>query len=334
MGLGFFCSTSDNVLTTNRRFRLKGLSEDRVIETFSRNLEDFVKLLGLSRDMGLSIFRLGSNFIPFASHPSFREEWLEPIGRLLVEASSTIKSFGVRVTMHPAQYIVLNSPRRSVVEKSIKELWYHFWVLDTIGFGGESIVVLHVGGVFGDKEGAVKNLYRVLEENKWLTRRLALENDERHYSVREVIEIAEPFGIPVVYDHYHHTLNPSSFSVDRLIATWRGRPLEIHVSSGNEKTGRFGEHGDYVKAEDFVNAIELFPEDVEVDVIVEAKKKEYAIVRLIKELTNKRPDVLKRLKSVRILDEEELKQMVTKRVSARERIGGAEAEGAVEERPG
>ncbi|MEM4601392.1 MAG: hypothetical protein QW808_00640 [Desulfurococcaceae archaeon] len=121
--------------------------------------------------------------------------------------------------MHPGQYVILNSDKSSVVEKSLRELEYHFWLLDTIGLGPESIVVIHVGGVYRDREKATRNFHRVIEENKWLTRRIAIENDERYYTVREAIEIAEPFDIPVVYDHFHHRLNPSKFSVDRLIST-------------------------------------------------------------------------------------------------------------------
>lgn len=317
VGLGFFCSTSDNKLTTNRKFRLSNLSEERLLEVFGRNLVDFIKLLKLSRDMGLSIFRLGSNFIPFASHPSFNKDWLKPIEGALLKASQLVSSFGIRVTMHPAQFVVLNSLNPNVVEKSLMEMEYHFWVLDTLGFGSDSIVVVHVGGVFGDKDRAMRNLQRVLEENKWLLRRVALENDERHYTVKEVIDVAEPFGIPVVYDHYHHKLNPSRFSVDRLISTWRGRPLEIHVSSVNEGGGRFGEHGDYVKPEDFVEAVNLFPDDVEIDAIVEAKKKEYAIARLVKELHVRNREILGRLKNYRLIGERELEQIISAYVSAR-----------------
>lgn len=312
IGLGFFCSTSDNKLSTNHKIRLANLNKESLYRVFYWNLEDFIKLLDISRSMGLSIFRLGSNFIPFASHPRFNKEWLEDIERSLREKSTLIKSYGIRITMHPGQYVVLNSNDLSVVDRSLRELEYHFWVLDTLGLGSESIVVVHVGGIYGDKQKAIKNLYRVLEENKWLLRRLALENDERYYTVKDVIEIAESFNIPAIYDHFHHKLNSSSFNVDRLISTWRGLPLEIHVSSENERSNRHGEHGDYVKAEDFIEATQLFPEDVRVDVVIEAKKKEYAIARLLKDLREDYSWILRRLQPISISDENSLKQLITR----------------------
>lgn len=320
IGLGFFCSTSDNKLSTNHKLRLASLNKENLFRVFSRNLHDFIELLKISNMMGLTIFRLGSNFIPFASHPMFNREWLTSIGEILRDKSGIIKSYGVRITMHPGQYVVLNSSNPLIVERSLKELEYHFWVLDTIGLGSDSIVVVHVGGIYGDKQRAIRNLYSVLEENRWLLRRLALENDERYYSVSDVIEICESFGIPVVYDHFHHKLNPSRFSIDRLIDTWKGKPLEIHISSGNPTSRRRGEHGDFVNIEDFVEAISIFPDDVVLDIVVEAKKKELAIAELIRELRVKQPWLLEKLRRPQIVDllsSADILDIIRREISAR-----------------
>lgn len=297
VGLGFFCSTSDNRLSTNHKFTLAKLNEENLFNIFERNLSDFIKLLELSKKMGLTVFRLGSNFIPFASHPRFKKEWLVKAERAMRERSHLIKNYGIRITMHPGQYVVLNSNDPDVVKRSLKELEYHFWVLDTLGLGPEGIVVVHVGGVYGDKRQAIKNLYKTLEENKWLLRRIAFENDEKYYTVLDVLEIGEAFNIPVVYDHLHHKLNPSAFSMDRLVSTWKNIPPEIHVSSENENARRFGEHGDYVRVEDFVEAILLFPDSIYIDSIIEAKKKERAVLKLIKDLKDRYPELVNVVKA-------------------------------------
>ncbi|MEM0050117.1 MAG: hypothetical protein QXW39_06260 [Candidatus Bathyarchaeia archaeon] len=111
--------------------------------------------------------------------------------------------------------------------------------------------MVHVGGVYGDKMRALKRFEETVENNKWLTRRLALENDERHYTMSEVIEISESLGLPAVLDYYHHMLNPSKFSMDRLVSTWRNIVPETHLSSAPQRSHRFGEHGDYVEVRDF-----------------------------------------------------------------------------------
>ncbi|MEM4479125.1 MAG: UV DNA damage repair endonuclease UvsE [Candidatus Methanomethylicaceae archaeon] len=281
IGLGFFCSTSDNKLSTNHGIKVRNINEERLLRVFKRNVRDLIKL---SRSMNLKIFRLGSGFIPLATHPQFKQDWFNVIEKILRELAYTVRSYGIRITMHPGQYVVLNSPKENIINKSLAELKYHFWILDTFNLGEESVVVTHVGGVYGDKAKAVKRLESTLENNRWVMRRLALENDEKFYSTSEVIEIAESFNIPVVFDYYHYILNPSNFDLDRLLSTWRNIIPEIHLSSIPLRLHRFGEHGDYVDIKDFKKLISLFDEEQVIDIIVEAKKKEMAIAKLLEEI--------------------------------------------------
>jgi len=67
--------------------------------------------------MGLTIFRLGSDFIPFASHKRFERDWLYEIEKSLEVIAGTLREYGIRITMHPGQFVVLNSPRADVVEE-------------------------------------------------------------------------------------------------------------------------------------------------------------------------------------------------------------------------
>ncbi|MEM0368850.1 MAG: UV DNA damage repair endonuclease UvsE [Desulfurococcaceae archaeon] len=284
IGVGFFCSTWDNRYSTNHKLRLSRLSRETLLDTFERNLRDFVRLLELSCSMGLTIFRLGSDFIPFASHERFERDWLYEIEKSLEVMAGRLREYGIRITMHPGQFVVLNSPRADVVERSLRELEYHFWVLDKLGLGKESIVVIHVGGVYGDKREALRRFTKTVKENYWLTRRLAVENDERYYTVADVVELGEELGIPVVFDYYHHVLNPSNFDIDKLRETWRGVIPEFHVSSAPDKGRALGEHGDYLRLEDFLALVNLWEDRGPLDVIVEAKKKEKAIEKLLLEL--------------------------------------------------
>ncbi|MEM2791024.1 MAG: UV DNA damage repair endonuclease UvsE [Thermofilaceae archaeon] len=287
IGLGIFCSTSNNSLNTNRKMRLSKLSRETLLKTFKENLRDFIELLKLSCSMGLTIFRLGSNFIPFASHERFDESWLLEVESRLRLAAREVKRYGVRITMHPGQYVVLNSPRAKVVERSLRELAYHFWVLDTLNLPRESIVVVHLGGLYGDKWEALRRFERTVEENEWLARRLAIENDERYYTAADAVMAGERLGLPVVFDYYHHKLNPSTFDMDRLVDTWRGAIPEFHSSSSPGSSRRFGEHADFVRLDDFLELVELWSDRGPLDVIVESKKKEKAVAKLIEELEHR-----------------------------------------------
>lgn len=275
MGVGFFCSTHDGRLNTNRTFRLKNLTWEKVRETTARNLSDFLKLLEMSRKMGFTIFRLGSGVVPYASHPNFSEDWKKALEPEIKAAGEAARKIGVRVTMHPGQYVVLNSKRQDVVENSLSELRYHFWLLDTMGFGPESVVVIHIGGGYGNKREALRRFVEVFEQNRWLQRRLAVENDERIYTAAEALELAKTLDIPVVFDYHHHRLNPSHVDYAEIEATWRGAKPEVHISSGEGP-----QHGDYVHPKDWHRLLEILGE-AEVDVVVEAKKKEVAAMRLL-----------------------------------------------------
>lgn len=181
--------------------------------------------------------------------------------------------------MHPGQFVVLNSKNPKIVEASLRELEYHFWLLDCLEVGEEGVVVVHGGGVYDDKRRSLERLKETVDKNPWLRQRLAVENDERFYTVVDLLDV----GLPLVYDHYHNSLNPSDFDPDDVIKTWRGKVPEFHLSSKPDRPHRFGEHGDYVSFVDFLDMYNTF-KGYRVDVVVEAKKKEVAVKRLVESL--------------------------------------------------
>lgn len=157
--------------------------------------------------------------------------------------------------MHPGQYVVLNSLKRDVLDASLRELEYHFWLLDSLNVGREDVMVVHVGGSYGNKKEAMKRFIATVKESSWLRERLAVENDERFYSVEEVLWICERLDLPVVFDHYHHVLNPSNLETTKITDSWKASIPEFHLSSASE---RFGEHRDWVKLEDLLVLEDLF----------------------------------------------------------------------------
>lgn len=114
----------------------------------------------------------------------------------IIELGNLIKEkFKIRITMHPGQFVILNSPNFKVLENSIRELEYHFWILDRLGVENDGVVIVHIGGVYGQKERAIDRFENV-EKHSWLKRRLAVENGERLFNSQEVLKIAETLGIP------------------------------------------------------------------------------------------------------------------------------------------
>lgn len=282
IGFGIFCSNGDNTITTNHTFRLKNLSWEVVLQTFLRNLEDLFKLLDLCREEKIEVFRLGSNFVPYASHKDFKRRWLYDLEPYLTGIKERLREYKIRITMHPGQFVVLNSERKEVVENSLKELEYHFWLLDSLGVGEEGLVIVHVGAGGKNKEHAISNFVKTFERNSWLKRRLALENDEKTFTASDVLGLARELGVPFVFDFFHHKLNPSEFDPSLLIDTWgdKNGPPKFHLSSGDKR--RKGVHAEYLMIEDyleFVDFLKLLGLE-RVHVMLEVKKKEKALRRL------------------------------------------------------
>lgn len=280
---GLFCSLSDNTLSTNHTCTLKNLTKESVVKKTKQNAQDLVALLEFSKQNNITTFRLGNSFIPFLSHSAFDPSWIKEIEYILDETKEKIKEFDIRITQHPGQYTVLNSPNETVIQNSLAELRASFWLFDRLGIDEEGIILIHGGGAYGEKQKALERLVKTIENNRWLEKRLALENDEKIFTAQEIGQICSHVKIPFVFDIYHHNLNPSLFSKEIFLRSYKNRRPKVHLSSKGE--GRFGNHADFIEIEDFQNLEVLFGKKLfEIDIMIEAKQKEKAIERLRKSL--------------------------------------------------
>eukprot|EP01029_Cantina_marsupialis_P005334 TRINITY_DN157675_c1_g2_i1.p1 TRINITY_DN157675_c1_g2~~TRINITY_DN157675_c1_g2_i1.p1 ORF type:complete len:290 (-),score=30.84 TRINITY_DN157675_c1_g2_i1:210-1079(-) len=282
---GLFCSLSDNSLSTNRTINLKNLNYENVEKKLLQNSKELIELLEYCKTHNYKTFRLGNSFIPFISHALFEEQWLEKLTPILKETKRKISKYNIRITMHPGQYTVLNSPNEQVIQNSLKELERVFWLFDQLGIDNEGTILIHGGGVYKDKAQAIERLIKTIEENSWLKKRLALENDEKNYNANEILNICNFCKIPMVFDIYHHSLNKSEFEPKDIIKTWGRKRPKVHLSSLG--VGRFGKHGDFIDVDDFIELENMFKEDTKkIDIMVEAKYKEEAIEKLREDIAN------------------------------------------------
>lgn len=70
---------------------------------------------------------------------------------LLKEIGDYAKANKIRLTMHPAQFCVLSSKSEDVVINAFSELNHHCEILDRMGLGKDSVIIIHGGGVYGNK---------------------------------------------------------------------------------------------------------------------------------------------------------------------------------------
>jgi UV DNA damage endonuclease len=183
--------------------------------------------------------------------------------------------------MHPGQYIQPASPRPEVAGRGLKELRYVAKVFDILGTG-DATAVLHMGGAYGDRRGTMSRFVEAMRPHTELLRYLALENDERVWTVSEVVETGTALGVAAITDSLHHALNPGDLSLrealDLSMPTWEARTArpKLHISSQDPEK-RPGAHAYSVEAGDWEMLFSAL-DGREADVMVEAKGKEQALV--------------------------------------------------------
>ena len=267
--------------STNRTLRLASLVDVEKVKGLVReNIADLKRILRWNAEHGVGLFRMGQNLIPFASHPAFPYEWETEHGETLREAGELARELGIRLSMHPGQYINPGSPKPDVFQRSLTELRYVARVFDFLG-SSDSVAVLHMGGAHADKQGSAARFIEVMRSEARILHYLALENDERVWTVAEVTRTANDLGIPAITDAFHHDLNPGGLTLkealDLSLPTWapRGVRPKLHLSS-QDPAKQAGAHAYSVDSRDWQALLGVIG-GRDVDVMVEAKGKEYAL---------------------------------------------------------
>lgn len=282
--IGYPCINRSLASTSAKSFRLASYSHQRFMDTVQRNLSGLYRMLRYNVEHGLLFFRISSDLIPFASHPVCDIDWMAEFKKQLETIGSYIKANNMRISMHPDQFVVLNSPRKEVVASSIAELVYHAQLLDALTLDRTAKMQLHGGGVYGDKVSAIDRFVSVYHELPAHVRdRLVIENDERGYSVNDCIALHERTGIPVLLDTFHHECFPDGLSLsqafDVVRATWSiddGPPMLDY--SSQHPTKRPGAHAETIDIDHFKHVIKQISGDA-ADIMIEIKDKELSALQ-------------------------------------------------------
>jgi UV DNA damage endonuclease len=249
-----------------------------------QNAESLLKALEYCKANGIGCFRVLSQILPLKTHPScgYRLEEL-PYGERIVKAFKVCGEFArandLRLSFHPDQFVVLNSPRPEVVTSSLAELEYQAEVAEWVG---ADVVNIHGGGAYGDKLKAMEDFRRNLARLSVRARKLlTVENDDKIFTPSDLLPMCQAEGVPLVYDVHHHRCLKDGLTVEEAtqaaLATWNREPM-MHLSSPIEGwTGPKPErHHDYIDVTDFPAC--WLGQTLTVE--VEAKAKELAVLKL------------------------------------------------------
>lgn len=234
---------------------------------------------------GVGAFRVNSGLLPLYTHPQVGWTLAGPEGvgvtEALQAAGARARAGGVRLSFHPDQFVVPGSTNPEVVEASLRELEYQAEVAALIG--AEQLTI-HGGGAQGGKGENLARLACALERLSPRARAVVvLENDDRVYTVLDLLPLCEAEGVPLVYDVHHHRCNPDGLTIEaateRAGATWQGREPWAHISSPCipwTAAGDHRPHADYIDPADLPECWRTRAMTVD----VEAKAKELAVLRL------------------------------------------------------
>jgi UV DNA damage endonuclease len=262
----------------------------RLADLCRANAEALRAALEFCAGHGIGAFRIISQILPVKTHPEAGYAIDELPGSLDImarfrECGQFARANHLRLSFHPDQFVVLNSPNPRTLAHSLAELRYQAEVAEWVG---ADTINIHGGGAYGDKSAALDALRRNIESLPAPVRsRLTLENDDKVYTPSDLLPVCADTDAPLVYDAHHHRCLPDGLSVaeasERARTTWRAEPL-FHISSPLEgwdgpKPER---HHDYIDPRDFPAEWLGWPLTVE----VEAKAKELALARLIADLTS------------------------------------------------
>lgn len=270
----------------------------------------------------IHFYRISSDLAPYLTHPDMPQfhSQIEEAADELAAVGAKARAHGIRLSFHPSQYILLNAADEEIARKSIRDLNAQAAMMDAMGMGPECTVVTHVGGIYGDKEASLQRFidrYRALEGPACA--RLVIENDDKTYGIADCARIHEATDVPIVFDYLHHrNYNPDDVPLDQAICialdSWQAdiRP-KMHFSSPrtelrelsrkNATTGKKEavlqpplntQHSDFVNPFEFIDFARDLPADMAVDIMLEAKAKDLALLRLRSDLRKYAPDIAAR----------------------------------------
>jgi UV DNA damage endonuclease len=280
--------TAKTLLSLSRPEQLARLSDICL-----HNVQSLFKSLQYVADKGIGAFRILSPLFPRYTHPEVAYTLDDlPAGQLITHEFARIRKFreqnAIRLSFHPDQFNVLSSPRPEVIRNTMRELEYQGLLADLVD---AEVINLHAGGVYGNKEAALRRLEKNIEQLPDSVRsRLSLENDDISFTPADLVPVIEKLHIPLVYDVHHHRCNPDELSVEEATAgamkTWHNLDREpyFHISSPKNgwHKGSPKPHADYINPADFPSCWQ----EQKITVDVEAKAKELAVLKLMNDLNN------------------------------------------------
>ncbi|MBA4493545.1 UV DNA damage repair endonuclease UvsE [Paenactinomyces guangxiensis] len=294
MSMNVLNSSPSKTITvkTFKKIRDKNAAIRKIIRISKENIHNTRRIIYHAVANDIYFYRFSSRLIPLLGHPLLEgKDLIRELRREFKDLGNLIREKRMRVGFHPEHFTVLNSPKKNVVKASVQDLIHHVKMLRAMGLNSFYKCNIHVGGVYGNKESAGQRFIDHFKRlNPLIQAYICLENDDRTFTARETLDIAQRVGVPMVLDLHHHKVNNHGETVEELwphiVQTWEKEkfPPKIHISSPkNDK--EVLNHADFVNPNDLLPFLRIAQASTDrLDVMIEAKMKDEALFRLMDEL--------------------------------------------------
>ena len=282
-------TASKTITLTNYKKLGKKRGEEKRERIFLENLDNFLEILKYNQRNNIHFYRMTSHLVPLLTYKESYDNILIKHKDKLLEIANFIKNNKMRVDIHPDQFNVLNSDKSSVVEATISNLNYYNDLMNKLGLNTN--IVLHVGSSVNGKKDSIKRFIINFDKlNQSIKKKIAIENDDKVFNIRNVLSLSRKINVPVVLDYHHFLVNKNNEKIEDYILdifnTWKTTP-KIHFSSPKNKKEKRA-HNDYIDSDTFIDFIERIKfTNRDFDVMIEAKKKDEALFKLVRELKYK-----------------------------------------------
>ena len=291
MRLGYACicnainETSSSPYTYSEYLEKGNL--DKLDSVIISNLDGLEKIIDYNIKNNIHFYRMSSKIIPLATKDEVDFDYLDGYKEFYNRIGNKIRNSGMRVDFHPDQFCVLNSTKKDVAMNTIKILDYHYKLLEALNVK-EKTLVIHVGSSVFGKDNSIKRFINNFKKlPKYLRNVIAIENDDKIITADDVLLISDILDVPVVLDYHHYKCNKSEIDIGKILDSWKGSTPKVHYSSPRSSRD-FRSHSEYINSDDFINFIEEIKiYNVDVDVMNEAKGKDDALFRLVREIKYK-----------------------------------------------
>ena len=245
--LGLVCITVSKdiryrTVTRKRLLEQSDAGQRKLLDDIYRdNIQTLAGALQYCKREGIRMYRIPSSIFPFFDEDVGREV-MQPLAPALARTGARATRLGLRLVMHPDQFVVLSSDSPEVVANSVKILQMHADIMDLLQQPRSPWALLEVHGGKANRSDALVARIQALPDA--IRTRLCLENDEYAYSAAEIHEVCVRSGVPMIFDAHHHIVHEklSSYddpSVAAMLAAARATWAEpahqvVHISNGRE----------------------------------------------------------------------------------------------------